>query len=51
MKNGTRIFILSIFSAIRICKPIPYETLDNFIPQPEETLSKVLAVDLGSIQG
>jgi len=51
MKNGTRIFILSIFIAIWICKPIPYETLAYRIHQREEILSKVLAVAQGGGQG
>ena len=51
MKNEIRIFILSIFSTIWICKPIPYETLAYHIHQREETFSKVLAVAPGGGQG
>ena len=51
MKNGTRIFILSIFSLVWICKPIPYETLAYRIHQREETVSKGLAVASGGGQG
>lgn len=53
MKNETWSFLLSIFifSAIWICKPIPDATLSYPIHKPEETLSKVLAVDPGGSQG
>ncbi len=51
MKNETQSFLLSIFIAIWICKPIPYETLSYPIDKPEETLSKVLAVHPGGSQG
>lgn len=51
MKNETWSFLLSIFSAIWICKPIPYETLSYPIYKGEETIWKVLAVDPGESQG
>lgn len=51
MKNETWSFLLSIFSAIWICKPIPYETLSYFIYKDQETISKVLVVDPGENQG
>ena len=49
MKNKTWSFLLSIFTAIWICKTILYETLSYY--KSEETISKVLAVDSGGSQG
>ena len=51
MKDSIRICILGVFSAIWICKPIPYETLAYRIHQREETVSKVLAVGRAGGQG
>ena len=51
MKNSTRIFILSLFTVIWICKPIPWETLAYRIHQREETVSKVLALGRAGGQG
>ena len=48
MKNSTRICILSVFAAICICMPIPYETMHYRIHQRElreQTVSSVLAID------
>lgn len=50
MRNKTWSFLLSIFSAIWICKPIPYETLSYPIQKREETISKVLTVNPGGSQ-
>ncbi len=47
MKDLTKICILGFFSAIWICKPIPYDR----IHQREETVSKVLAVGQAGGQG
>ena len=47
MKNSTRIFILSIFSIIWICKPIPYETVSHLHyvrHQHQKTVNKVLEI-------
>jgi hypothetical protein len=45
------IFILIIFSAILVSKPISYETLAYHINQREETVLKVLVLTPGGGQG
>ena len=47
MKDSTRIFILSVFSIIWICKPIPYETVSHrqyVRHQHQKTVNKVLEI-------
>ena len=44
MKDSTRIFILSVFSAILIWMPILYENFAYHIHQRKETVSKVLEI-------
>ena len=47
MKDSTRILILSVFSIIWICKPIPYETVSYrqyVLHQHQKTVNKVLEI-------
>lgn len=47
MKDSTRILILSVFSIIWICKPIPYETVSHrqyVRHQHQKTVNKVLDI-------